>query len=147
MSDNIGSSDVPYIPQIDPDKVIVPYNLSFTDYLYKKGTLSSAAHMRLNTGTVTLYTVPTGKVFFLISANVNAVSGGVGSTIREQIFIDNFQILDVMATDTATEAASNTYYPPIAVFPGQVIKHTQSINNGRTSAGIVGFEINLIDLA
>jgi hypothetical protein len=89
----------------------------------KQGTQITKSSMTYTGGTVVIYTVPTGKVFYLSAASCS--SCGISASGRSILYVQNlddsevYRILDVSCVDEYTPVSDTIAFPyPIAIPAG-----------------------------
>lgn len=151
MVEDLGTSGVPYSPfMYDPSEKLPKYfTPSFFEWLFTRGQQITARGFS-STGSVTLYTVPNGYIFYLTSAFLNwqKASTGAGYTAGG-IYISsggsNNYLLETWtnyATFAGVVNASNSYPFPIQVPSGaSIILLGGNSNDTRSAGNITGILI------
>lgn len=129
-----------YIPS--PKK----FTPTFFDWLVSKGELIIKHAVATNT-TTTLYTIPTTKFFYLVSAelscNANALAtGGWADMLIKDLVAGRLFCTDAIDT---SEGVSMDYSIPLKLIAGETIKVRSDAANAFASLSIMGYLIDYKD--
>jgi len=98
-----------------------------------------------NDSTTNIYTVPQGKIFYLINAEIAALSNAVsgGCWIENQ---DNDRIIEVRTSAAADQQIneSSTFTIPIKFISGEIIRIESNASGVSAEGIIVGYEIDAV---
>jgi hypothetical protein len=123
----------------------------FGTYLLDNAVLVIESDVTANAGTNTLYTVPAGKTFYLVSCSMSANALATNTAVGRNFLQTDATgaAKNIMEISTAGSAGgsnpstsnSQSFYPPLKIPTGKVLNSVKDANMYRTSTTIIGYVI------